>query len=185
MRLFVAVPLDEQIKRKMMRVRDRISVGDARVRWCTAEQLHLTLKFIGEVEDNRVAPICKVVQQLAENTSPFDMEIAGTGCFPSQGPVRVIWIGSSTASDSLHQAVQQLESDLEALGIAREKRTFSEHFTIGRVKFDRSRGRLRESVLAAPFEKCRQGVREVALYQSLLARTGAQYVSVSRAALNG
>lgn len=185
MRLFVALPADDQIKRRMVQTCDRIDVGEARVRWCTADQLHMTLKFIGEVEDGLVKPICEAVQRVADGTPPFELEISGTGCFPPGGAVRIVWVGGSEPSRTLHQAVQCLEEELAVLGIAKEKRTFSEHFTVGRVKFDPSRGKLRESVLAVGFECCRQNVGELVVYQSTLARTGAQYTPVLRARLKG
>ncbi len=185
MRLFVAIPVDDQIKRRMLRVCDDIDVRDARVRWSSAEQLHLTLKFIGEVEDSLVAPICDAVQRVADKTPLLEMEIGEAGCFPPSGPVRVIWIGGSEPSGTLLQAVQELEDELVPLGISREKRTFSEHFTIGRVKSDHSRGRLRESVGAVGFDACRQSVSELVLYQSTLCQSGAQYAPVLRAKLQG
>ena len=185
MRLFVAIPVDDQIKRRMLRVCDDIDVGDARVRWCSAEQLHLTLKFIGEVAESLVMPICDAVQQVAQKTQPFDMEIGETGCFPPNGPARVVWIGGCDSSGTLLQAVHALEDNLVPLGIEKEKRTFSEHFTIGRVKFDHSRGKLRESVRAVVFDACRQAVRELVLYQSTLCQSGAQYAPVLRAKLQG
>ncbi len=185
MRLFVAIPVDDQIKRRMLRVCDDVDVRDARVRWCSAEQLHLTLKFIGEVEDSLVTPISDAVQRVAGKTPALDMEIGETGCFPSTGPLRVIWVGGSESSGTLLQVAQELDDDLVPRGIKKEKRTFSEHFTSGRVKFDHSRGRLRESVRAAGFDACRQAVRELVLYQSTLCQSGAQYEPVLRAELKG
>ncbi len=185
MRLFVAIPVEEEIKRRMLRVCDDIDVRDARVRWCSAEQVHLTLKFIGEVEESLVKPICDVVQRVADKTPLLEMKICEAGCFPPTGSVRVIWIGGSESSGTLLQAAQELEDDMVSLGISKEKRTFSEHFTIGRVKFDHSRGRLRESVRAVGFDACRQAVRELVLYQSTLCQSGAQYAPVLRAKLQG
>lgn len=185
MRLFVALSLDDQIKRRMVQTCERIDVGEARVRWCRADQLHMTLKFIGEVDDDLVKPICAAVQRVADDTPPFELEISGTGCFPPGGAVRIVWVGGADPSKTLHQAVQRIEEELALLGIAKEKRTFSEHFTVGRVKFDPSRGTLRESVLAVGFACCRQSVSELVVYQSTLARTGAQYTPVLRARLNG
>ena len=185
MRLFVAIPVDEQIKRRMLRVCDDIDVRDARVRWCSAEQLHLTLKFIGEVEESLVKPICDAVRRVAGRTPALDLDIGHTGCFPEIGAVRVIWIGGSDSSGTLPNVVQELEDALVPLGIAREKRTFSEHFTIGRVKFDHSHGRLRQSVKVGGFDASRQAVRELVLYQSTLCQSGAQYAVVLRAKLQG
>ena len=185
MRLFVAVPLTDDVKRRMLRVGDQISVPGSKIRWLAADQLHLTLKFIGDVQDSLAQAISDAVVRVGERTPAFSLEVSGTGCFPPRGPVRVIWVGGSEDSGSLLKAVQLLEQELEPLGIAREKRTFSEHFTIGRVKVDHSRGTLRESVLAARFTPCRQRVTQLILYESTLAQRGAQYTSVCQARLNG
>ncbi len=185
MRLFVGIAVDDQIKRRMLRIGDRIDVRDARVRWCSSEQLHLTLKFIGEVADSQVTPIRDAVRGVAEKLEPFAIQIANTGCFPEQGPVRIVWVGGSEPSGILIKAVQGLEASLEPLGIVREKRTFSEHFTIGRVKFDHSHGRLRAAIVASTFEPARQDVGQIVLYQSILSGAGVQYTPILRAELKG
>ena len=183
MRLFVGITVDDQTKRRMLRIGERIEIRDARVRWCTAEQLHLTLKFIGEVAEDQVTPIYDAVRRVAEDLQPFAIEIANTGCFPGQGPVRIVWVGGSEPSGLLIQAVQGLEDKLEPLGITREKRTFSEHFTIGRVKFDRSHGKLRAAIAASTFESVCQEVSEIVLYQSILSGAGVHYTPILRAEL--
>ncbi len=185
MRLFVGIAVDDQIKSRMLRIGERIDVRDVRVRWCTAEQLHLTLKFIGEVAEDQGTPICDAVRRVAEKLQPFPMQIANTGCFPGQGPVRIVWVGGSDPSGVLVEAVQGLEASLELLEIAREKRTFSEHFTIGRVKFDGSHGKLRAAIAASRFEPVCQNVSEIVLYQSILSGAGVQYSPILRAELKG
>ncbi len=185
MRLFVGIAVDDQIKSRMLRIGEQIDVRDVRVRWCSAEQLHLTLKFIGEVAEDQVTPIGDVVRRVAEGLQPFVIEVADTGCFPEQGSVRIVWVGGSEHSGSLAKAVQGLEADLEPLGITKEKRTFSEHFTIGRVKVDQSHGRLRAAVAASTFEPVCQEVNEIVLFQSILSGTGVQYSPILRAELKG
>ena len=113
------------------------------------------------------------------------IEVAAIGCFPERGPVRLVWVGGSEPSGSLSKAVQGLEAGLAPLGIANEKRTFSEHFTIGRVKVDQSHGRLRAAVAASTFETVCQDVDEIVLYQSILSGSGVQYSPILREELRG
>lgn len=183
MRVFVALSLDDEIKQKMLSAQRCIDTAQAKVRWSTNDQLHLTLKFIGEVPDAKVSSISQAVGRVAQTAERFEIEIAKTGCFPLNGSPRIIWVGGDEPTGTLTAVVQRLEEELLALGIAKETRTFSVHFTIGRVKSDDSRGRLRESVAACAFEPCRQIVRELVLYQSTLARSGVQYAAIARAPL--
>jgi 2'-5' RNA ligase len=185
MRVFVALSLDDEIKQKMLRVQRCIDTTRAKVRWSTSDQLHLTLKFIGDVADAKVTPICQAVSRAAQTAESFEIEIVKTGCFPLNGSPRIIWVGGDEPTGTLTTVVQRLEEELFALGIAKETRTFSVHFTIGRVKSDDSRGRLRESVAACTFEPGRQIIRELVLYQSTLARSGAQYAAIGKAPLKG
>ena len=183
MRLFIAIPLDDPLKHKLLSLQQRIEVGGARVRWLRADQLHLTLKFIGEVENGKIPPIGEVMERVARHSAAFELELSGTGCFPPKGPVRIIWVGGSEPSGTLRAAVHDLEQGLAGLGIPAEARPFTEHFTIGRVKSDPTRGKLRETLQATPFQPDRQRVGEFVLYQSVLAPCGARYTPVSRAAL--
>lgn len=183
MRLFIAIDVQPDIKAGLLRLAGRVLTDGAEVRWSRADQIHLTLKFVGEVADELLAPISEVVRRTAQQAPAFDLQIGGAGCFPPAGPVRIVWVGGHDPSGTLLKAVQGLEDGLEPLGVARETRTFSEHFTIGRVKFDRSRGKLREAVQAAAWEGGRQRVTELVLYQSMLSKGSAQYTPVLRAAL--
>lgn len=185
MRLFLAIDVERDIKDRMIRLQNGISARGADIRWSTADQLHMTLKFLGEVGEAQLAPLSQAVSRVAGECSAFELRISGSGCYPPEGPVRIIWVGGQDPSGTLRLVVQRLEDEFAKLGFPRETRTFSEHFTIGRVKSDRTHGTLRRAVQTAGFENAVQRVRELVLYESTLTRAGARYSPIFRAALAG
>ncbi|MCG3136316.1 MAG: RNA 2',3'-cyclic phosphodiesterase [Phycisphaerae bacterium] len=184
MRLFIAIDVDAAIRQAMLKVAKSIHAYQSQISWTTAEQLHLTLKFIGEVDDLLAATMADRLQQLARRFPPITILTEGVGCFPPSGPVRIIWIGGREPTGTLVKVVHGIEDFAEELGVPREKRTFSEHFTIGRVKSDGSRGKLRTAVQTARFGPMALQISQLVLYQSILQPKGAQYVPLCRAALS-
>lgn len=181
MRLFVAIPCDRGVRRALQAVQQRIVTGRAKVQWTAEQQLHLTVKFLGETPAERVPALAGAMQRAVAGVPAFHLEVGGSGCFPAGGPVRIIWVGGADPSGFMRQTVQRLEDEFAALGVPLEARTFSEHFTIGRVKFDDSRGKLREAVRAVSFAPVRLEVNGLTLYQSVLGPGGPQYTAVAQA----
>lgn len=149
------------------------------VRWIPGEQLHLTVKFLGEVPDQDAARVAEAVGRAAAGAVPFNMEMTGCGCFPLRGTVRIVWVGVREASGALLQCVERVEGELEALGFPKERRRFSPHLTIGRVREDRSGGRLRSIIEAYSFRSAEQSVSSITLMSSVLSPTGPTYTPVS------
>lgn len=179
--MFVAILLEEPIRAALREVQRRLAPRCSGVRWCTDEQLHLTVKFLGEVDDAAVPPVAEALVAAAGQCGPFVLEVGGTGCFPPDGPVRIVWAGGSVPSGALSRCVQAVEIALEPLGFARERRAFSPHITLGRVKEDPSRGAVRAAVAGATLPAQRQRVDSVALMSSVLSPKGASYSSVCTA----
>lgn len=184
MRLFVAIELNAQVKRAVAAVRDRLAEFDRAVRWVRPEQMHLTLKFLGETEDSRAADISKALAIVAEGAAPFDLVTTGAGCFPPRGKVRVVWAGLEDC-DGLRTCQEGVEAALEPLGFARESRPFSPHLTVGRVQDDRSDGQLRERVAGLKIERISQPVDSIVLMQSELRPQGARYTKLGEWRLGG
>ena len=185
MRLFVAIALDDAAKGTLHKAQGRAGRACSGVRWTPAEQMHLTLKFLGEVRDGDVACVAEALRAAATEASPFEMEIRGYGCFPPKGPVRIVWAGVREESGSLLRLVGGIEDRLEDLGFARERRPFSAHITIGRVRDDRSGGGIRSAVAAVDGPSASQPVSSVSLISSILASEGPTYTPVSTAELRG
>ncbi len=184
MRLFIAIPLDTDIKQRLKELQDRLIRAGVRASWTKPDQFHLTLKFLGEQPESQIESIRNVLLRAAGTTPAFTIRLERTGCFPDSGSVRVVWVGPNERSQSLLCVAQDIETFSSEIGIAKEKRTFSEHFTIGRVKMDSSHGKLRELVLAEAFGLCVQKVKELVLYQSVLKPSGAEYNVITRQPLN-
>lgn len=184
-RLFVAIPVDEPFHDEVRRVQLGLDTCGVAVKWSRPEQLHVTVKFLGDVRREQVPDVCSAVQRVASAASPFDMQVGGTGCFPPRGAVRIVWLGGADDSGSLTAVVEGVEAEMAALGFVREDRTFSIHFTIGRVKSDGSHGRLRSTVEGFPCPLRGLRVEDMVLFESTLSPTGAKYTSILRAPLGG
>ncbi len=131
MRLFVAVDLDDKCSEAVARLVGALKTCAADVKWVAADKLHYTLKFLGEtdLEPEKIAKALKTVR-----TGKFELELRGLGCFPNSKAPRVVYVGTGAGGESLKLLAEAVETSLEPLGFEREKRGFTSHLTIGRVK---------------------------------------------------
>lgn len=185
MRLFVAIELNRDMKRSLQKTIDGLSAFGRAVRWVTEEQMHVTLKFLGEVDRGDVAAVCEACERVASNCQPFEFALESSGCFPAKGRVRVIWGGSSQTCPELLACASGCEDAFEKLDFARETRPFSTHMTIGRVRQDDTQGRLRMAVDEMVITPARQKVDSMTLFESVLSPRGARYSVVGQYPLGG
>jgi 2'-5' RNA ligase len=187
MRLFVAVELDEGIRRQAGRI--AVQLGEAfgpaarrSVTWVPASNMHLTLRFLGEVEERRAAEVAARVSQLF-TTAAFRLAVGGLGAFPPSGPPRVIWLGLTAGTEPLVRLHEELEGRLERLGFAREGRPFRAHLTLGRVKGGLGPGARAalSAIPAAALGAC--AVEHVTLFESRLSPRGAVHTALARGPL--
>ncbi|HOC17228.1 MAG TPA: RNA 2',3'-cyclic phosphodiesterase [Vicinamibacterales bacterium] len=186
-RLFFAVELDEAVRRAAARVAAELSRalaadGRAEVSWVRAENMHLTVRFLGETPAPRVAPLVEAFA-VPLATPPFELRFAGLGTFPPSGPARVIWLGIVAGHDQLAAVHREVEDRLGPLGVEREERPYRAHLTLGRV-----RGRLGPRAASIVGGTVAAGVpasaaREVTLFESRLSPRGAIYTALCRTAL--
>ncbi len=104
------------------------------VRWVRSETLHLTLRFLGETTSDKLDSIHQGAEASARSWAPFDLHLAGLGCFPDLRRPRIVWVGASDDSGSLEMIVRDLEQLARQAGFSPEQRPFSAHLTIARVK---------------------------------------------------
>ena len=183
MRLFVAVELSDKVQRVLGRIQHSLRPRCDGVRWVPTHQLHLTLKFLGDVIDPDVPSACEAVSGAATAIQPFAMTLRGCGCFPGDRAVRVVWAGVDEPSGSLAACAAGADDALEAAGFERERRPFSPHITLGRLRQDRSDGAIRAAVEAFSFDAVEQTVKRITLMSSVLSSDGPTYVPVCKAAL--
>jgi len=182
-RTFIAIDLEAGIKKTLQAIIQALKSTGADVRWVQAGGLHLTLKFLGEIDEAQADRVKTILAQVAGHHVPFALRLEGTGAFPAEKSPRVLWVGF-TAAPELIALQDELDGALEAEGFAREKRAFKPHLTLGRV---RGPDRVRNAVLE--LEKHRAEtfgdmiVRKVALFESRLNPLGAEYRVVFEAGL--
>lgn len=141
-RSFLAIELPGTIRKKIEEVQGNLKSSNADVRWVSAEKIHLTLKFFGNIEESRIEPIVKSIEQPIQNTPPFSLMVRGVGAFPHLKNPRVIWLGLIDGKEVLAFFQKEIEVQLEKIGFQKEDRPFHPHLTLGRVKSNREREEL-------------------------------------------
>lgn len=175
-RAFVAANLDSGLKAALARVQDRLKATRADVGWVRPENLHLTLKFLGQVEEGRLGIIGDVIAAAATGCGPIRLVFEGLGAFPSPRAARVVWIGLSHGAEALAELQARVEAGLESLGFAREGRPFTAHLTLGRVRSPAHREQLACALISTTAEALGEMVLDrIDLMKSDLSVAGARY----------
>jgi 2'-5' RNA ligase len=187
MRLFIGVELDDRVRAAAAATAGALArqLGSrVDARWIPGANLHITLVFIGEVEEARGAEILKALDRPFV-TPGFDLHLARIGAFPPSGPPRVLWMGVGAGTESLIDLYGELAERLAALGIPRERRRYSPHLTIARVKTVRGRdyAGLRTMLGRAAAEAGRCRVQHVTVFRSRLSPKGAAHEPLLRVPL--
>ena len=178
-RAFIAVELPSFLKEELGRVESILKAGNTTpVKWVDFESIHLTLKFLGDIESSRVGEIIEGIKNACVGISPFELKIKGLGVFPNPARTRIAWVGLIDSTDELSLLQRNIESEMEKLEYERETRKFSPHLTLARVRDQATpdeRKRFGNLVTATAFSSERITVNSVNLMQSRLTRQGAIY----------
>jgi len=181
-RSFIAIPLPEQTQQKIGEIIEQFEKGiHAQVRWVQPQNIHLTLKFLGDVSPSNLQYLKNILQAQADELQPFTFTIGGLGAFPDTRHPRVIWIGVK-APDVLYHLQSHIETETHKLGYASELRKFSPHLTLGRISRNASPAEVRE--LSDTISSMKIGqvdtvhVEAIHLFRSDLKPGGAVYSSL-------
>ena len=182
LRTFVGLPLGRGVRRKLARLAE--GHGDLRgVRWVNEENLHVTIKFLGNTREQELARIGELIRAAAGEVEPFVVDVRGLGAFGSKARPRVIWAGVERGAEALTQLSAGLDEVLAGEGFGAEKRRYVPHVTLARVTSGDGRG------ISEMVEKGRVGqygvfdARAITYYSSDLQRGGAVYTVLSTAPL--
>lgn len=184
LRTFVALPVPQAVTGFLEQIQERLRPSVANVRWVPVENVHLTLKFLGDIDPAMVPAIVTQVDAAARTIHPFTLVAKGVGGFPNRRQARVVWVGLAGDLEALESLHHNLESGLATLGFKRDHRAFRAHLTLGRMRrpaASKTLGDLLEPLTAeasAPF-----GVDQLRLYRSVLKPTGAEYTLLHAAHL--
>lgn len=184
-RTFVAVEAGPAVRAHAARLIEQFSAAGAGVKWVAPENLHLTLKFLGDVEQQDIPRVCEAVQRAVAEIPPFEFEIRGAGAFPNLRRPRTIWLGAGRGEDQMADLAHRVDKALQKLRFPREDRRFQAHLTIGRVRTPAPElAELAEMLgAAADAEVGTMAVEEAVVFSSDLRPTGPVYAPLCRAPL--
>ncbi|HUT96644.1 MAG TPA: RNA 2',3'-cyclic phosphodiesterase [Dehalococcoidales bacterium] len=188
-RCFIAIELPEEIKKGLRELQAQLKAGSrAPVKWVDPENIHLTLKFLGNVSADRINEITKAMTEAVRGTPSFPLEIRELGVFPNPRRVQIVWVGLGGEVETLARLQQRIESGLEGLGFPAEGRRFTPHLTLARLR-DRAtpdeRQKLGQLIADTGFDAARSFIADsVNLMKSQLTGEGPIYTRLSSAALD-
>jgi 2'-5' RNA ligase len=185
-RCFIAIELPDGVKRGLRELQAQLKAeSQAPVKWVEPENIHLTLKFLGNVAADRIDEIGRAMTEAVRGTTPFSLEIKELGVFPNPKRVQIVWVGVSGEVEKLSRLQQRLESGLGKLGFAPENRRFTPHLTLARLRDHATpaeRERLGQLIAETEFDAAKSfTVNSVKLMKSQLTREGPIYTSLSSA----
>lgn len=181
MRVFVAVELPLSV-RELVAERARLLREEfprVRASWERAEKMHITLKFLGEVDEARLTKVQNAITQEAKDFQPFEISIEGAGAFPPRGVPRILWFGAKDESESLSGLQRKLENEFARIGFKKENRKFHPHITLARVRTPDGVRDLREKHEQLDFHSDAFMVNEIILIKSELSPSGSHYTKLS------
>ncbi|MBI4834153.1 MAG: RNA 2',3'-cyclic phosphodiesterase [Planctomycetes bacterium] len=186
MRLFIAIPVEEALKEKLITIQNEISQTQAHVKLVEPENIHLTVRFLGEVSSEQSAVVSSIIKKVASGYKRFEMDLKGIGAFPSINNPRILWVGCHEAAgeNKLVRIYQDIEKSLLENKFAPNDKPFSAHITLGRVKSPNNNEMLTRLLSKrAEFSAGKQFVKEIILFQSQLNTDGPGYSVVESASL--
>ena len=174
-RAFICIEVPRAIQERIGRLQQALKKNDAQISWVKSSNIHLTIKFLGDVPASRIETVRAGVERATHSARKFEIEIGGAGCFPSPRNPRVLWVGLSHLSDALKQLQSNIENELAREGFPREQKRFSPHLTIGRVRNPHNAARTTEDLIAQGFEPESFPVTEIIVMRSDLNPQGSIY----------
>lgn len=186
-RLFLAVRLSPECNASVgalvRELRPATAARGVDVTWIGADNLHVTLKFLGATPESQIAEIARVARAALAKFECFEVTAAGAGVFPNESRPKVFWVNLRDETGQLERMAYALDESLATIGFRREPYPFAPHLTIGRVKEGRQAGELLFRFKTRHFGSCI--IREVVLYESKTHPEGAVYTSLERFPLTG
>lgn len=179
MRMFVAIDLPNNTKEAIAQLQNKLKASSAEVNWVEPKNIHLTLKFLGEIDKSVLPKITSVIEAVAAKTTQFPAKISSCGAFPKLNFPKIIWLGIASGAVKIKDIARELEDALLGLGVPKEERAFSSHITIGRTKSQQNRDKLIQGLdeLGSFLEKegFEFNVEKITLFRSTLTPNGAIY----------
>ena len=186
-RTFIAVDIGDAVRKRAVALQKQLARTAAGVNWSEPGGMHVTLLFLGEVDDREVVQVCRAVKEVAGREPPFELRVSGVGAFPNLRRPKVVWAGITDGADVLQRLYAALEEKMLSLGCYRsEDRAYTPHLTLGRVTGDEDSSALATEIpKLSGWDGGQTVVGEVRVYTSEMRREGPEYTVIARSALAG
>lgn len=184
LRAFVALKPPDKILRHAEVLQGELKARGFKLRWVRPQNIHLTLKFLGDIPLSHVDDVVSAMQRAVRGQAPLELTHQGMGAFPGIKRPRILWTGLGGDLDRLQYLVEQLSTEFEPLGFEREKRHFKAHLTLGRIKARLDPKQLLQSIQElGSYRPIGFTAQKVVLYQSELSPNGAVYTAKAHVGL--
>lgn len=184
MRLFIAIEIPDAIKAELTKLQTELRRAGADVGWTKPENIHLTLRFLGEVGEWQLDDLKRLCTETAAEFQPFTLRLKDTGYFPNFRQPRVLWVGLAGEIGTAEELQERLEERLISIGFVQQDKAFKPHLTIGRVKSAKNVKPLVAKVEMYSLPEMAFEVGEIVLMKSDLHPAGALYTPMIKARLN-
>lgn len=180
--MFCAFELPETLRTRIHEHAQRVreAVPDAAASWSRPDNIHLTMKFFGNVDQAQVPAISAAASRVVKEFSPIQIEVGKTEVFPRPSRPQVLWIGIDDRSGALSKLQERLEDEFALEGFAKEDRAFRPHLTIARIRKPQNANQLAEVHLGLEFSAVAVRLDELTLFRSELSSKGSKYTAISR-----
>ena len=184
-RVFCAVELPEVVRKQLEQhiLKLRKQIPDAAASWSRVENIHLTLKFFGNVAIDRIPSISAAASRTVAEFATFPIEVGKTGAFPRPSRPQVLWIGVNDPSGQLSALQERLENECAADGFQKENRAYRPHLTIARIRKPEGARLLADAHLQMRFDTTEVELNELILFRSELSPKGSRYTAISKHAI--
>jgi len=180
MRVFIAIDIGKEVKKALSDLQQQLAssadVKKSDVKWVNPENIHLTLKFLGEIEEEKAVEVCDIVKDVASRHKSFELDVESVGCFGGRS-ARVLWVGAGQHCDNLLQLQKDLDEQLALAGWPKDTREFTGHLTLCRIR--KPAAGIKLAQMTEDYRDFKLGVvlaDSVLVYQSQLRPTGPIYI---------
>jgi 2'-5' RNA ligase len=183
-RSFIAIELNKDIQESLAKIQSQLRAARADVKWVKPENIHLTLKFLGNIDIDLITKINGIFEELGKKYQSFPADLNTLGAFPKIKNPRVIWFGMQKGKDEVIVIVKELEEQLAKIGIAKEEKEFHPHVTLGRLRSPYNRASLVEALEKnSKVPTLNFTVDKIVLFKSTLTPKGPIYEPQAEASL--
>ncbi len=175
MRIFIAVNLSDAVRNDLAAHLDTFRPLTGGVSWVPPGNAHITMKFLGEVPESDLDAVAEGVIEAVNGHQPFEVQVGDFGAFPNFQRPRVFWVGITGGVENLAALAKDIDRNMQPLGFAKEKRRFSPHITLGRIRQPGTYDQLRQATESTQYSSTPFTVSSVEIMKSVLLPQGARY----------